>query len=208
MNISVNILNKHPLKIDMPKFIKTITYLDQVGFRKCRGTRDQIVIILWTKGKQREFQKIIYFCFMTMLKLLTVWITTKCEKFLEMGMPDCHLRNLYAGQKAAVRTRHGTMNWFKIGKGVCQGCITLLIWLYADYNMWNSRLDEAQTRIKIDRRNINNLRYADDTTIMAESEKELKRLLMKVKEESEKVGLKLNIQKTTIIASVPSLHDW
>ena len=118
-----------------------------------------------------------------------------------MGIPDhltCLLRNLYAGQEATVRTTHGTTDWFQIGKGVCQGCILspCLFNLYADYIMQNAGLDEAQAGIKIARRNINNLRYADDTTLMVESEEELKSLLMKVKEESDKVGLKLNIQKT------------
>ena len=116
----------------------------------------------------------------------------------------CLLRNLYAGQEATVRTGHGTTDWFQIGKGVRQGCILTpcLFNIYAEYIMRNARLDEAQTGIKIAERNISNLRYADDTTVMAESE-ELKSLLMKVKEESEKVGLKLNIQKTKIMASGP-----
>ena len=135
-----------------------------------------------------------------MPKPLTVCITTKYGKFfhtLEMGVPDhltCLLRNLYAGQEATVRTGHGTTECFQIGKGVHHGCILLpcLINLCAVYIMQNARLDEAQAGIKIAGRNINNLRYADDTTFMAES-KELKSLLMKVKEESEKVGLKLNI---------------
>ena len=124
-----------------------------------------------------------------------------------MGIPD-HLtgllRNLYAGQEATIRTGHGTTDWFQIGKGVHQGCILspCLFNLYAEYIMRNARLDEAQAGIKISRRNINNLRYADDTTFMAESE-ELKSLLMKVKEESEKVGLKHNIQKTKIMAYGP-----
>ena len=122
-----------------------------------------------------------------------------------MGIPDylpCLLRNLYAGQEATVRTRHGTTDWFQIGKGVHQGCILspCLFNLYAEYITRNTGLDEAQGGIKIARRNINNLRYADDTTLKAESE-ELKSLLRKVKEESEKVGLKLNIQKTKIMAS-------
>ena len=117
-----------------------------------------------------------------------------------MGIPDhlsCFLKNLYAGQEAAVRTGHGTMDWFQIGKGVHQGCIfsPCLFNLYAEYTVRNTGLDEAQAGIKIAGRNINNLRYADDTTLMAESEEELKSLLLKVKEESEKVGLKLNIQK-------------
>ena len=139
-------------------------------------------------------------------------LTNKLWKILkEMGIPDrltCPLRNLYAGQEATVRTGHGTTDWFQIGKGVCQGCIlsSRLFNLYAEYIMRNAGLEEAQAGIKIAGRNINNLRYADDITLMAESEEELKSLLMKVKEESEKVGLKLNIQKTKIIASVPSLH--
>ena len=128
-----------------------------------------------------------------------------------MGIPDhliCFLRNLYAGQEATVRTGHGTTNWFQIEKGVHEGCILspCLFNLYAEYIMQNARLDEAEARIKIARRLINintNLRYADDTTLMAESEEELKSLLMKVKEESEKGGLKLNIQKTKIMASGP-----
>ena len=121
----------------------------------------------------------------------------------------CLLRNLYAGQEATVRTRHGAMDCFKIGKGVCQGCILspCLFNVYAGYIMWNARLDEAQTGIKIVGRNINNHRYADDTTLMAESKEELKRLSMKVKEESEKAGLKLNMQKTKIMASGP-ITSW
>ena len=115
-----------------------------------------------------------------------------------MGKPDhltCLLRNLYASQEATVRTGHGTTDWFQIGKGVCQSCILspCLFNLYAEYIMRNAELGEAQAGIKIARRNINNLRYADDTTLMAEGEEELKSLLMKVKEESEKVSLKLNI---------------
>ena len=125
-----------------------------------------------------------------------------------MGIPGpliCFLRNLYAGQEATVRTGYGTADWFQIGKGVRQGRILspCLFNLYAEYIMRNAGLDEAQTGIKIAGRNINNLRYADDTTLMAESKDELKSLLMKVKEESEKVGLKLNIQKTKIMASGP-----
>ena len=142
----------------------------------------------------------------------------KLRKILnEMGIPD-HLtyllKHLYVGQEATVRTGHGkkkkrtghgTMDWFKIRKGVHQGCILspCLLKPYAEYIMQNARLDEAQAGIKIARRSINNLRYADDTTLMEDSEEELKSLLMKVKEESEKVGLKLNIQKTKIIASGP-----
>ena len=119
------------------------------------------------------------------------------------------MRNLYAGQEAIVRTGHGTTDWFQIEKGVCQGCILspCLFNFYAEYIMRNAGLDEAQAGIKIAGRNINNLRYADDTTLMTESEEELKSLLMKVKEESEKVGLKLNIQKTKIMASGP-ITSW
>ena len=121
-----------------------------------------------------------------------------------MGIPDhltCLLKNLYAGQEATVRTGHGTTDWFQIGKGVRQGCILspCLFNLYVEYIMWNAGLEEGQGGIKIAGRNINNLRYADDTTLVAESEEELKSLLMKVKEESEKVGLKLNVRKTKIM---------
>ena len=130
---------------------------------------------------------------------LTVWITTNWKILQEMGLPDnltCLLRNLYAGQEATVRTGHETTDWFQIGKGVHQGCTLspCLFNLYSEYIIRNARLDEAQDGIKDSRRNINNLRYADDTTLMAECEQELKSLLKKVKEESEKIGLKLNIQ--------------
>ena len=129
-----------------------------------------------------------------------------------MGIPDhltCLLRNLYADQEETVRTRHGTIDWLQTGKGVCQGCMLspCLVNLHAEYIMLNVRLDEAQAGIKIARKNINNLRYADDTTLMAVSEEELKCLLMKVKVESGKVGLKLNIQKTKIMASGP-ITSW
>ena len=147
-----------------------------------------------------------------MPKPLTVWITINWKILKEMRLPDhltCLLRNLYAGQEATVRTGHGTTDWSQIGKGVRQGCI-LSPWLfnlYAEYIMRNSGLEEAQARIKIAGTNINNLRYADDTTLMVESEEELKSLLTKVKEESEKVGLKLNIQKMKIMASGP-ITSW
>ena len=132
---------------------------------------------------------------------MTVWITTNWKILQEVGMPEhltCLLRNLYAGQEATVRTGHGTTDWFQIGKGVPQSCILspCLFNLYAEYIMQNARLDEAQAGIKIAGRNINNLRYANDITLMSEREEELKSFLMKVKEESEKAGLKLNIQKT------------
>jgi len=183
----------------------------QAGFRKGRGTRDQIANICWIIKKAREFQKNIYFCFIDYAKAFDCVDYNKLWKILEeMGIQDhltCLLRNLYAGQEATVRTGHGTTDWFQIGKGLRQGCILspCLFNLYAEYIMRNAGLEEGQVGIKIAGRNINNLRYADDTTLMAESEEELKSLLMKVKEESEKVGLKLNIQKMKIMAS-PSLH--
>ena len=146
-----------------------------------------------------------------MLKPLTVWITTNCEKFLEMGIPGCLtclLRNLYAGQEAIVRTRYRTTDWFQIEKGVRQGCILspCLFNLCAEYIRQNGGLEEAQAGIKIAGRNINNLRYADDSTLMAESKEELKSLLMKVKEENEKAGLKLTFKKLRSSHPIPSLH--
>ena len=184
----------------------------QAGFRKGRGTRDQISNICWIMEKAREFQKNIYFCFIDYVKAFECVDHNKLWKILqEMGIPDhltCLLRNLYAGQEATVRTGHGTTDWFQIGKGVRQGCILspCLFNFYAEYIMRNAGLEETQAGIKIAGRNINNLRYADDTNLMAESEEELKTLLMKVKEESEKVGVKLNIQKT-IMASSP-ITSW
>ena len=146
------------------------------------------------------------FTSLTTLKPLTMWITTNWKIVQEIGVPDhlsCLLRNLYAVQEATVRTRHGIMNWLKIEKGVCQGCILspCLFNFYAEYIKRNAGLDEAQAGIKIVGRNINNPRYADDTTLMVESEEELKSLLMRVKEESETAGLKLNIEKTKIMTS-------
>ena len=167
----------------------------QAEFRKGRGTRDQIANIHWIIEKARELRKNIYFCFID-------YANNKLWKILkEMGISDhltCLLRNVYAGQEATVRTSHGTTDWFQRGKGVHQSCILspCLFNLNAEHIMRNVGLDEAQAGIKIAGRNINNLRYADDTTLTAESEEELKSFLMKVKEESEKVHLKLNIQKT------------
>ena len=181
----------------------------QDGFRKGRGTRDQIANIPWIMEKAREFQKSIYFCFIDYVKAFDCVDHNKLWKILEeMGITDhliCLLRNLYAGEEATVRTGHGTTDWFQIGKGVLQGCILspCLFNLYAEYIMRNAGLEEAQAGMKIAGRNTNNLRYADDSTLMAESEEELKSLLKKVKMESEKVGLKLNIQKTKIMASGP-----
>ena len=160
-------------------------------------------------GKAREFQKNIYFCSIDYAKAFDCVDHNKlCKVLKEMGILDhltCLLRNLYAHQEATARTRHGTMDWFQIGKGLYQGCIfsPCIINLYAEHIIQNSRLDEAQAGIKTARKNINNLRYADNTILMAESEEELKILLMKVKGKSEKVGLKLDIQKTKIMASGP-----
>ena len=173
----------------------------QAVFRKDRGTRDQIANIHWIMEKAREFQKNICLRFIDYAKAFDSVGHNKLWKILqEMGIPD----HLYAGQEAEVRTGRGKTDWFQIGKGVRQGCILSLCLfnLYAEYIMRNAGLEEAQAGIKISRRNINNLRYADDTTLMVESEKELKSLLMK--EESEKVGLKRNIQKTKIMASGPT----
>ena len=149
---------------------------------------------------------------MTTLKPLTVDHNKLSKILQEMGVSGhltCLLRNLYAGQEATVRTGHGTTDWFPIGKGVSQCCILspCLFNLYEEYIMRNADMDEAQGGIKIDGRNINNLRYADNTTLMAESEEELKSLLMNVKEESEKTGSKLNIQKTKMMASGP-ITSW
>ena len=171
--------------------------------RKGRG----IASICWIIKKAREFQKNIYFCLIDYAKAFDCVDHKKLWEILkEMGILD-HLtrllRKLYTGQEATVRTGHGTTDWFQIGKGVHQDCLLspYLFNLYAEYIMRNAGLEETQAGIRFARRNINKLRYADDTTLMAESEEELKSLLMRVKEESEKVGLKLNIQKMKIMAS-------
>ena len=156
----------------------------QAGFKKNRGTRHQIANICWIIEKAREFQKNIHFCFIDYAKAFDCVDHNKLWKILkEMGIPDhliCLLRNLYAGREATVRPGHGTTDWFQIGKEVCQGCILspCLFNFYAEYIMRNAVLEEAQAEIKFAARNINNLRYADDTTLMAESEEELKSLLM------------------------------
>ena len=159
----------------------------QAAFRKGRGTRDQISNIHWIIRKAREYQKQSTSALFFMPKLLTVYMTTNWKILQEMGTSvhlSCLLRNLCAVQEATGRTRHGTTDWFQVRKGVCQGCILspCLFYLYAEYIMRNARLDEAQARIMIGRRNINNLRYADDTTLMTESEEELKSFMMKMKE--------------------------
>uniref|UniRef100_A0A8B9YHU2 Reverse transcriptase domain-containing protein n=1 Tax=Bos mutus grunniens TaxID=30521 RepID=A0A8B9YHU2_BOSMU len=184
----------------------------QTGFRKGRGTRDQIANICWIIEKARVPEN-IYFCFIDYAKAFDCVDHNRLWKILkEMGILHhltCLLRNLYAGQEATVRTGHGTTDWFQIAKGVRQGCLLspCLFNLHAEYIMRNAGLEKAQAGIKIAGRNVNNLRYADDTTLMAESEEELKTLLMKVKEESEKVGLKLNIQKMKIMPSGP-ITSW
>ena len=174
----------------------------QAGFRKGRRTKDKIANIRWIMEKAREFQKNIYFCFIDYAKDFDCVDHNKLWKILkEMLIPDhltCLLRNLYAGQEATVRTGHRTINWFQIGKGVCQSC------KLGDTE--NISRGIKQTAIKTAGRNINNLRYADDTTLMAKDE-ELQSFLMKVKEESGKVGLKHSIQKTKIMASDP-ITSW
>ena len=161
----------------------------QAGSRKGRGIRDQIANVHWIMEKAREFQKNTYFCFIEYTKSFDCVDHNKLWKILKvMGIPDhlsCLLRNLYEGQEAIVRTAHGTTGWFHIGKGVHQDCIlpSGSFHLYAKHIKGNAVLDEAQAGIKISRRNINNLRYADDTTLIAESEEELKSFLMKVKEQ-------------------------
>ena len=180
----------------------------QAEFRKGREIIDQIVNSRWIIEKAREFQKNVDFCFIDYTKAFDCVDHNKLWKILkETRISEyltCLLSNLYASQEAIIRTRHGTTDWFQIGKRVRQGYILspCLFNLYAEYIMRNAGLDEAQAGIKFVGRNINNLRYADDTTL-AESKEELQSLLMKVKEESEKIGLKFNIQKTKIMASGP-----
>ena len=149
---------------------------------------------------------------MLTMTVVRIWLSSNWKILKEMGMPKhltCLLRNQYAGQEATVRNGNGKTDWFQIGKGVCQSCILSLCLfnLYAEYIMWNARLDEAQTGSKISERNISDLRYADDTTLMAESE-ELKCFLMNVKEESEKVGLKLHIQKKKKTSTFRKWRSW
>ena len=183
----------------------------KLDFEKAEEPDIKLPTSVGSSKKQESSRKTSTSALLTMLKPLTVWITTNWKILQEMGIPDhliCLLRNLYAGQEATVRTGHGTTDWFQIGKGVRQGCIlsACLFYVSAEYIRQNAGLDEAKAGIKIARRSINNLRHADDTTLMAERE-ELKSLLMKVKEESDKVGLKLNIQKTKIMASGP-ITSW
>ena len=189
----------------------TVNFHVQAGFRKGRGTIDQIATIHWIKEKTREFQKNTYFYFIDYAKAFDCMDHNKLWKILkQMGIPDhltCILSNLCAGQEATFRTGHGTRDWFQIGKGIHQGCILSphLFNLYAEYIMKNAGLDEAQAGINNAGRSINNLRYADDTILMAESEEEIKSLLIKVKEESEKVGVKSTLRKLRSWHLVPSL---
>ena len=189
------------LQTRLPQYINRELPDVQAGLRKGRGTRYQIANICWLIEKERQFQKNIYFCFIDYAKAFDCMDHNKLWKIpKEMGIPDhltCLLRDLYAGQEATVRTGHGTTDWFQVGKGVHQGCTLspCLFNLYAECIMRNAGLDETQAGIKIVRRYINNLRYADDTTLMAESEEELKSLLMKVKQESEKGSLKAQHSK-------------
>ena len=183
------------------------------GLQMAEDPEIKLLISTGSLKKQESSRKNIYFCFIFNGKAFDCVDHSKLWKILkDMGIPEhltCLLRNLYAGQEATVRTRHRTTDWFQIWKRVRQGCILSLCLfnLYVEYIMRNPGLEEAQSGIKIAGRNINNLSYADDTILMAESEEELKSLLMKVKEESEKVGLKLNIQKTKIMASDP-ITSW
>ena len=184
----------------------------QAEFKKAEEPEIKLPTSVGSLKKQESSRKTSTSALLTTPKSLIVWITTNWKVLQEMGIPDhltCLLRNLYAGQEATVRTGLGTTDWFQIRKGIGQSCILspCLFNLYAEYIMLNDGLDEAQAGIKIARRNINNLRYADDTTLMAESEEELKSLFMKMKEEGEKAGLKLNIQKTKIMASGP-ITSW
>ena len=167
----------------------------QLDLEKAEEPEIKLPTFVGSLKKQESSRKTSISALLTMPKSLTVWITINCGKFLEMGIPDhltCLLRNLYAGQEASVRIGHGTTDWFQIRKGVHQGCMlpSCLFNLYAEYIIRNARLDEAQAGIKISGRSINNLRYPEDTTLMAESEEELKIFLMKVKEKSEKSWLK------------------
>ena len=184
----------------------------QLNLEKAEEPEIKLPPSVGSSKKQESSRKISTYASLTMLNPLTVWVTANWKILQEMGILDhltCLLRNLYAGQEATVTTGHGKTDWFQIGKGVHQVCISSLCLfnLYAEYIMRKARLHAAQAGIKIAGRNISNFRYADDTTLMAESEEELKNILMKVKKESEKAGLKLNIQKTKIMASHP-ITSW
>ena len=182
----------------------------KLDFKRAKEPEIKLPTTVGSLKKQESSRKTSTSASLTTLKLLTAWITTNCKILKENGILDhltCLLRNLYAVQEATVRTRHRTTEWFQIGKGVRQGCILspCLLILHTEYIMQNAGLDESKAGLKTVRRNTKN-RYADDTTLMAESEEELKSLLMKVKEDSEKADLKFNIQKTRSWHTVPQLH--
>ena len=189
----------------------------KLDLEKAEETEIKLLTSTDSYRKQDNSRKNVYFFFIDCTKAFHCMDQNKLWKILqEMEIPDhltCLQRNLYAGQEATIRTGHGTTNWFQIGKEVCQNYILspCLFNLYAEYIMWNARLDEAQAGIKIAGRNINNLRYADDTILMAENKEEIKILLLKVKDKSENIGLKLNIQKMMNMASSPVAsweRDW
>ena len=202
-------------KFSNPGFNSTWTMnfqMFKLVLEKAEDPKIELPTSTGSSKKQDSSRKIPTSALLSMPKPLTVWITINCEKFLKRWEYQTIWPvswDLYAGQKATVRTGHGMTDWLQIGKRVCQGCILSprLFNLHAEYITRNAGLEEAQAGIKIAGRNIKNLRYADDTTLMAESEEELKSLLMKVKEESEKVGLKLNIQKSKIMACGP-ITSW
>jgi len=190
-------------------FLEREMPVTQAGFRKGRGTRDQIANLRWLMEKAREYQKEFYLCFIDYSKAFDCVDHEKLWSVLhEMGVPK-HLivlmKNLYTKQQASVKTDYGNTNWFNIGKGVRQGCILspYLFNLYAEHIMRKASIDEAAGGIKIGGRNINNLRYADDTTILAETVDDLQYLLRKVKEESAAAGLKLNMKKTFVMTNGP-----
>ena len=178
-------------------------HMFKLDFEKAEEAEIKLPTSVGSSKKQQNSRKTS--ASLTTLKPLTLWITTNCGKFLKRWTraPDLPPEKSVCRWRTTIRTRHGTTDWFQIGKGIRQGCILspCLFNLYAECIMWNAGLNESQAEIKVAGRNINNLRYADDTTLMAESEEELKSLLIKMKEESEKAGLKLNIQKTQIMAS-------
>ena len=178
----------------------------KLGLEKAEEPEIKLPAFTGSQRKQENSRKTFISVSLTMLQPLTVWVITNCGIFLmRWEYQTCLLRNLYASQNATVRTGHGITDWFQTGKGVCQGCIlsSCLFNLYAEHIRQNAGLDESQAVIRIAGRNMNNLRYADDSTLIAESKEEVKSLLMNVKKESEKAGLKLNIQKMKVIASDP-----
>ena len=192
------------LQARLQQYVNRELQMYKLSLEKAEEPEIKLPTLAGSHKKARELKK-IYFCFIDYPKALIVWITTNCGKFLKRWE---YPKNLYAGQEARVTTAHGTMNWFKFGKRVLQGYILspCLFNLYAEYTMRNAGLDDSQSGIKFPRRNINNLRYADGTTLMAESEEKLKSLLMRVKEENEKDGLNSTFRKLRLWHLVPSLY--